>query len=169
MTRRGVKAPARNSARQICLPLALGSGWIGAVRIHGRLRFLSWPVSSVASSVAPCAPRVFLSGSSLHTSSVYEKDGAEDCSGLTSVGRGPSAPWPRAQARIKLTRVTTTDQSFLRARMLPAAVPCIQRVLKSELRRERQRERKGRREEGGRSWLATVEHKSPRAITYSKL
>ena len=71
VTHRGVTAPARDLARRVCPPPAPEPGWMGAVRTHGRLRVLSWPVSSEASSVAPSAPRVFLSGSSLHTSSVY--------------------------------------------------------------------------------------------------
>lgn len=157
-----MKAPARNSARRICLPLALESGWIGAVRIHGR------PASSPGLCLPrhlplpPAPQRVFLSGSSLHTSSVYEKNSVEDCSGLTSVDRGLSAPWPRAQARTKLTHVTAADRSFLRAGC--SLLRCFAYNRYSvRPRRERQRE------EGGRSWLATVEPKSPRAITYSKL
>ena len=71
---------------------ALEPGWIGAVRTHDRLRFFSWLVYSEATSVAPSAPRAFLSGSSLHTSSVYEKDNAVDRSSLISVDPGTSAP-----------------------------------------------------------------------------
>lgn len=137
---------------------ALEAGWTGVAR--NQRPFLASSPGLFFRGIFHCPlhlPQGF-PDSTLETSLVNEKNNAACCSVFPPCRVGPSAnPRHYGHTLITPTHMITSHRSFLRARALPAAVPCMSQALsQSTEKKGRERGKEGggmdREEPGWKQW-----------------